>query len=235
MNIGVAEVELLVRVIPLAIGASFTPSLLGLQLLSTSSSKWIRRSIAVATGSGSAFLLACILLTAGFASLPKPAPHSPDIIGGIVWSTATVVLTGIAVWLFIPHPDLAKKAEQGLTSRIAKAKTVTFFAFAFALSIKDITSFAMLVPAIHDVTAADVPWWLQLPTVLLVYIVAMVPVLLPPLWRLFRGEKGNVQLTNLFRFTMDHQFQILGVIAAIFAIYCALIAIGPNQFALINW
>ena len=234
MNIGEDEIALLVRVIPLAIGASFTPSLLGLQLLSTSSSKWIRRSIAVATGSGSAFLLACILLTAGFATLPKPALHSPDIIGGIVWSLAAVVLLGVAIWLFIPHPDLARKAEQGLTKRIAKAKTVTFFAFAFALSIKDITSFAMLVPAIHDVTAARIPWWLQLPTVLLVYILAMVPVLLPPLWRLIRGEKGNVQLTRMFRYTMDHQFQILGVIAAIFALYCALIAIGPNEFALIG-
>ena len=234
MNIGEDEIALLVRVIPLAIGASFTPSLLGLQLLSTSSSKWIRRSIAVATGSGSAFLLACILLTAGFATLPKPALHSPDIIGGIVWSLAAVVLLGVAIWLFLPHPDLARKAEQGLTKRIAKAKTVTFFAFAFALSIKDITSFAMLVPAIHDVTAARIPWWLQLPTILLVYILAMVPVLLPPMWRLIRGEKGNAQLTRMCRYTMDHQFQILGVIAAIFALYCALIAMGPNEFALIG-
>lgn len=235
MNIGVEEVELLVRVIPLAIGASFTPSLLGLQLLSTSSSKWIRRSIAVATGSGSAFLIACVVLAAGFATLPKPSPHSPDIVGGIIWSLAAVVLAGVAIWLFLPHPDLAKKAEQGLTSRIAKAKTVTFFAFAFALSIKDITSFALLVPAIHDVTVSHVPWWLQIPTIALIYILAMVPVLLPPLWRLFRGEKGNSQLAQLFRFTMDHQFKILGIIAALFALYCAIIAIGPKEFALVNW
>ena len=235
MNIGEDEIALLVRVIPLAIGASFTPSLLGLQLLSTSSSQWIRRSLAVALGSGSAFFIALVALTAGFASLPKPALHSPDIIGGIVWSTASVVLLGVTIWLFIPHPDLAKKAEQGLTKRIAKAKTVTFFAFAFALSIKDITSFAMLVPAIHDVTAARIPWWLQLPTILVVYILAMVPVLLPPVWRLIRGEKGNVQLTTMFHYTMDHQFKILGVISAIFSIYCALIAIGPNQFALVSW
>ena len=234
MNIVGVEVETLVRVIPLAIGASFTPSLLGLQLLSTSSDKWIRRSLAVATGSGSAFLIACIALTAGFATLPKPAEHSPDIVGGIIWATAAVVLAGVAVWLFIPHPDLAKKAEQGLTHRITKAKTVTFFAFAFALSIKDITSFALLVPAIHDVTVAQIPWWLQLPTVLLIYILAMVPVLLPPVYRLIRGQKGNAQLNKMFRYTMDHQFIILGVIAALFAIYCAAIAIGPHEFALVG-
>jgi hypothetical protein len=235
MNIVGEEIEVLVRVIPLAIGASFTPSLLGLQLLSTSSDKWIRRSLAVATGSGSAFLIACIALTAGFATLPKPAPHSPDIVGGIIWATASVVLVGVAIWLFLPHPDLAKKAEQGLTHRITKARTVTFFAFAFALSIKDITSFALLVPAIHDVSVAHIPWWIQLPTVLLIYILAMVPVLLPPVYRLIRGEKGNVELHRMFRYTMDHQFIILGVIAAIFAIYCTAIAIGPNEFALVSW
>ncbi|MEY4532389.1 MAG: hypothetical protein RI926_158 [Actinomycetota bacterium] len=234
MNIGVDEVELLVRVIPLAIGASFTPSLLGLQLLTSGSQKWFLRSLAVASGSGLAFLIACVALTAGFATLPKTTPHSPDIIGGYIWSAAALVLAGMAVWLFIPHPDLAKSAEQGLTKRIAKAKPVTFFAFAFALSIKDITSFALLVPAIHDVSVSHVPWWLQLPTILVIYIIAMVPVLLPPVWRLIRGEKGNAQLARLFRFTMDHQFIILGVMASVFAIYCALIAVGPHEFALIG-
>ena len=235
MNIGEDEIALLVRVIPLAIGASFTPSLLGLQLLTSGAQKWFFRSLAVAAGSGSAFLIACVALTAGFATLPKVPPRSPDILGGIIWSLAALVLAGMAVWLFIPHPDLAKKAEQGLTKRIAKAKPITFFAFAFALSIKDITSFALLVPAIHDVSVAHVPWWLQLPTVLAIYIIAMIPVLLPPAWRLIRGDKGNVQLARLFRFTMDHQFTILGCMAVVFALYCALIAIGPNEFALVSW
>lgn len=235
MDIGVDEVELLVRVIPLAIGASFTPSLLGLQLLTSGAPKWFIRSLAVATGSGSAFLIACVALTAGFATLPKSAPSSPDIVGGYIWLTAAVVLTGVTVWLFLPHPGLAQAAERGLTKRIAKAKPMTFFAFAFALSIKDITSFALLVPAIHDVTVSPVPWWFQLPTIVLIYVIAMVPVLLPPVWRLIRGDKGNAQLFRLFRFTMDHQFTILGVISSIFAIYCVLIAIGPHGFDLSIW
>lgn len=231
MAIGSSELALLVEVVPLAIGAAFTPSLFALQILTTSSPKWRSRSLAFLLGSASAFFLACSLLFLGFSQLPHRQDTGPDVISGIFWIAAAAVLAGVAIWLFIPHPSLAANVEKSLVSRIERAHLYTFFGVAFLLSIKDVTSFALIVPALHETAAANVGFIFKAVTVLVVFALALFPVILPPLWRTIRGSGANKQLAVIYRFTMDHQFAIVGVIAVLFCIYCTLMALGPNAFA----
>jgi|GEM_PF-308367 len=232
MAFGASEIDLLVRVIPMGIGAAFTPSLLALQILTASAPRWFARTLAFAVGSASAFLIACAALYFGFAQLPQAKAAEPDPTGGVVWLLAALVLAGLAIWLFLPHRELSSKMEQGLTARIGNAHLITFFSVAFALSIKDITSFALIVPAMHDVAAAEVGWVLKLATVGIIWLLALFPVLLPPAWRLLRGDAAKKDLAVLYRFTMDHQFQILGTLAVIFGLYAGATALGPHGFGL---
>jgi hypothetical protein len=232
MAFGAPEIDLLVRVIPMGIGAAFTPSLLALQILTATAPRWFARTLAFAVGSASAFLIACIALYFGFAQLPQHKAPEPNIVGGYIWLGAALLLATLAFWLFIPHRDLSAKMEAGLASRIGNAHLITFFSVAFALSIKDITSFALIVPAMHDVAAADVDWLLKLGTVGIIWLLALFPVLLPPAWRLLRGDAAKKDLGVLYRFTMDHQFQILGTLAVIFGLYAAATAFGPHGFGL---
>ncbi len=232
MALGSGELGLLTEVVPLAIGAAFTPSLFALQILTTSSPQWRSRSLAFLLGSASAFLLACALLFAGFSQLPHHKETGPDVLSGVIWLIAAVVLAGVAVWLFWPHRALADRVEKGLVARIDRARLFTFFGVAFALSIKDITSFALIVPALHETAAAQVGFFFKLGTVLLVFALALFPVILPPLWRTIRGKQATNELAVIYRFTMDHQFTIVGVIATLFTVYCVLMALGPNSFAI---
>lgn len=226
--------ELIWRIAPLGIGAALTPSLLCLQILMASNSPWKARSLAVFAGAASAFAIACTALLLGFTSLPKPHGGS-DPIGGALWLGVGIILAGISIYLFVPHPELRVKVEQSLTLRMGKAKTLTFFALAFALSIKDVSSFALLIPAIHDISSAGIePFW-QLIAVGVLYFLALSPVIVPPLWRLIRGEKATVSLGHLYRFTMDHQFEILATLFAIFAVYCAVIGVGASKLGWAPW
>ena len=231
---GKDEIELLLRVIPLAIGAAFTPSLFGLQLVAAASPKWVTRTLGAATGAGLAFAIACTVLLLGFATLPVAgSDRSP--LDGALWLVVGIILGASATWLFMPHPGLAKASEQRLTAGLNKAGPWTFFGVAFALSIKDVTSFALLVPALHDIARADVGWWFKIPTAIIVYLIALIGIVLPPMWRLIRGERAEVSLNKLFRFTMDHQFKILGVVAVCFAIYCVIIATGADKLGWTSW
>ena len=220
------EVELLIKVVPLAMGAAFTPSLFALQILTTSSPKWRSRSLAFALGSASAFFLACTVLFLGFMQLPHHKPASPDPVSGVLWSLAAAVLLGVAVWLFWPHGQLTKTVEEKLTGRVEKANIWTFFGVAFALSIKDITSFALIVPALHETVEANVNLLFQLATALFVFALALFPVILPPLWRTLMPHNATRDLAVIYRFTMDNQFRIVGVIATLFCIYCVVMAIA---------
>lgn len=219
------EVELLIRVVPLAMGAAFTPSLFALQIITTSSPKWRSRSLAFALGSASAFFLACSLMFFGFTRLPHHKTSTPDPIGGILWLAAAAALLGVALWLFMPHGQLTTTVEEKLTARIDRANIWTFFGVAFALSIKDITSFALIVPALHETAASNVNLFFQLLTALFVFALALIPVILPPLWRTLMPRNATRDLAVIYRFTMDNQFRIVGVIAGLFCVYCLVMGI----------
>lgn len=227
--------ELIWRIAPLGLGAALTPSLLCLQILMSSGTPWKARSFAVFAGAASAFFLACTALLLGFTSLPKPHPGSSDPLGGALWLGVGVILAGIAAYLFVPHPELRSTVEASFTRRLVKAKTLTFFAIAFALSIKDVSSFALLLPAIRDISSAgiDVIW--QILVMVVLYFLALSPVIVPPLWRMIRGEKAAVSLGRLYRFTMDHQFEILATVFAIFALYCIIVGVGSSKLGWAPW
>lgn len=227
--------ETLWRIIPLGIGAAFTPSLLGLQILATRGDRWIVRTLMVILGSGLAFGIACSVLYFGFAQLPTDPPRGPRILQGILLLLAAGVLVATTVWLFRPHPDLAKKSGDVLTRRLDKTHFVTFFSVAFVLSIKDITSFALLVPGLHDIATTDIHRLDKAILVGILFGLALSPTLLPPLWRAIRKQHAARLLNRVYDFTMRHQFQIVGVIAIVFAVYCLVMALGKSGLAVAPW
>lgn len=223
--------ELLVRVIPLGIGAALTPSLLGLQLLTTSGNPWRARSIAVAAGAAVAFGIACGALVFGFAQLPN-RPEQANAVAGLVRLLAAAALAIVAVVLFRPHPRLQEEMDRSLTDHAAHAKTPVFFTLAFMLSIKDVSSFVLLVPATHEIAASGEPRVVEFGVLLVVYALALSPVLVPPAYRLIRGDRANASMGRLYRFVMDHQLRIGGSVAAVFALYLLLSGLGPEGLGL---
>lgn len=218
------------QIIPLGIGAALTPSLLALQILTTGTSPWRAKAVAVVLGTSTAFGIAMIALLVGFAQLPTRDPGR-DVTAGIVWCLAGLAMTVIAAWLFWPHPHLAERLEASIAQRVTRASVRTFFVLAFALSVKDVSSFVLLVPAIHDVAVAPLAWPEQALGVLLVLVLALSPVLVPPVVRLVGGRRADRGLDDVYRFTMTHQLQIGAVVAAVFAVYLLAIGTGPNGLA----
>lgn len=221
---------LLLQIIPLGVGAALTPSLLALQILTTGTSPWRAKAVAVVLGTSSAFGFAMIALLVGFAQLPTRAPGR-DVTTGMVWCLAGVVMIVVAVWLFWPHPHLAERLEASIAKRVERASVRTFFVLAFALSVKDLSSFVLLIPAIHDVSVAPVGLPERALAALLVFVLALSPVLLPPVVRLVGGRRTDRVLDDVYRFTMTHQLQIGAAVAAVFAVYLLVVGTGPNGLA----
>ena len=213
--------ETLLYVIPLGIGAAFTPSLLALQILVTGQDAWARRAIAVASGSALAFGIFGLLIILGFKQLPTPDASGTDLVGGIIRLAAAVVLALSAIYLFTPHPVLQKDVEARIQGYVQRSGVVMIFMIAFLLSIKDMSSFVMLVPALHEIAIA--PNVIEGAIALVVlYVLALSPVLIPIAIRVFFDKKSMDPMAKVYRFTMDHQFQIVGVVATLLAIYLAI-------------
>lgn len=219
--------DLLARVVPLGIGAAFTPSLVALQILIVSGEPWRRRALAVALGSGLAFGIVGLLVFLGFAQLPvrSAAPSTPDVVGGLIRLGAAAVLAGASVYLFWPHPSLQKRVEAGIKARAARASVTVFFMMAFLLSIKDISSFVMLIPALHDIAVSPVSLLARIIALVVLYALALFGVLAPPAARLILGHRADGAMQGIYRFTMDNQFRIVGVVALVMMIYLVITGI----------
>ncbi|MCF8540337.1 MAG: GAP family protein [Aurantimicrobium sp.] len=227
--------ETFLRIIPLGIGAAMTPSLLGLQVLATVGPSWGRRSLMVIAGSALAFGIACAALFLGFAQLPHRDDTGPNLVQGILYLLASAVLVCVVVWLFRPHAALAERSEIGFRRRLSNAHAVTFFSIAFVLSIKDLSSFALLVPGLHDIATSNISIFAQILCVVLMFALALSPTLVPALWRLLRGPRAEASLTRLYSWTMRRQFQIIGFMAGVFAVYCLVMGLGNEGIGAAPW
>ena len=227
--------ETLWRITPLGLGAALTPSLLTLQIVASRGAHWIWRTSMVILGTALAFGGACTIFYLGFAQLPDDPPNGPRIVQGILLLAATVVLAGVAIWLFRPHPELVIKSEAAISRRLDKVHLVTIFSIAFVLSVKDITSFALLVPGLHDIATAGIATYEEVALVIFMFVLALLPVLLPPAWRAIRGKQAARMLDRLYDFTMRQQFRIVGILAVVFAIYCLVMSFGKTGLGVAPW
>ncbi len=212
--------QTLLYVIPLGIGAAFTPSLLALSILVTGQEQWRKRATALAAGCALAFGLFGVLIIFGFRKLPLPEVDGSDWFGALVRLLVAAVLAVSAVYLFVPHPRVQQRVEARIQSYVQNSSLMMMFAIAFLLSIKDVSSFVMLVPALHDIAVCPNVFEAGLALVVL-YSLALSPVLVPIAVRLFFDKGSQDPMQKLYRFTMDHQFQIVGFVAVILSAYLA--------------
>jgi hypothetical protein len=210
--------DLLLSVIPLGIGAAFTPSLFAVQLLVVDNDPWKLRALSAFLGAASAFGIAVTVLLLGFAQL-QPSTNSHDVLDGLLRIIAAVALGVFAIYFFIPHPGLEKRVAADIEKRVAKSIPIEFFGITFLFSIKDFSSFVLIVPAMHDIGVADISWLLKLGVTALVFTLALSPLLFPPLMRTALGPTGRALLRKIYTFTMNHQFTIMGVIFSLLTVY----------------
>jgi len=206
------------QTILLGIAAAFTPSLLALQILVCSGDPWKRRALAVAIGGSSAFILVGGLLLFGFAQLPT-STGSPSDVAVVLRLTAAAVLVVVGIVLLMPHPGLQARTERDVQGYVARASTWVFLGVAFALSIKDLSSFVVLAPALHDIAVADVSLLVKIGLLVLLYALALSPVLGPLAARLVLGHRADRAFQRIYRFTMDHQLQLIAAMALLIALY----------------
>ena len=216
---------LLATVIPLGLGAAFTPSLLALQVLIVSGDPWARRAMAVALGNALAFGLFGALFLLGFAQARPATGADADLVGILIRAAAGIAMWAFAAWLFVPHPALRDRVESDITAYVRRASSWVFFGIAFLLSIKDVSSFLALLPALHDISVGSVSLPEKAFLLLVLYLLALLPVLLPPALRLGFGHRVDPFFQRVYRFTMDHQFPIVGVMCAIIGTYLVVSAV----------
>ena len=217
-------VRLLAEVIPLGLAAAITPTLLGLQLLVIGEATWLRRAIVVVVANALAFLLVMVIVTAGLAQLPDAGQgHSPGL--DKLRFACGLILLVMSVYFLMPHRDMQAKAKSFVESRVARASSWLFFGLAFYMSISDFSSFLVLLPGLHDVTAARADQWVKAVALVVLFVLSLQATAAPLLLRLFLGPRATPTFTRIYDWVMSNNLRLVGVMLVAIGGYFVLSAL----------
>jgi hypothetical protein len=201
------------------LAAAVRPSLLALQLLIVGQPHWWPRARALAIGAALPLVVFGVLVFLGLNQLPTPQPGELDVLGVSIRTIIGFGFLVAAIWLIRSHPSLEERSAQFMQGKAQHASTRDFFFLGLALNGKSLTSYALLLPALHDITTFEqgVEW--QILALVVLYALALSTLWVPVLLAIFMGKRGGTALVKLSDFVLRHNFTILGVMFLLVGIY----------------
>jgi len=215
--------SLLAIVIPLALGAALTPTIIGVQLVTLSSAvRPMARAWTVAAGCAVVLLAvsALALLVAGISNaLDDPSPA-----GGIVKLVAGLLLAGLGVRALRRRgsAEPTPPPENAGQSRLRRS-----FALGAGLMATNFSSLVLYFPAMHAIGISDASTGARAVAFLLVFSIALSPAWGPPAVVMALGDRARRPLDRLSRVFTSHRRAIAMTLCFGFA--ALLVVVGLNE------
>lgn len=212
-------IPLLATVIPLGLAAAVRPGLLSLQLLIVGQPQWWSRARALALGAALPLLAFGILVFLGLNQLPAPQPGQLDILGVSLRTIIGLAFLVAAIWLFRSHPKLEKRSATFMQQKVQSGSPRDFFLLGLVMNGKSLTSYAILLPALHDVAASKENPVFQGVALALLYTLVFTTLWVPIVLAVVLGRRGSHALSAMSDYVVRHNFTILGVMFLIVGLY----------------
>ena len=218
---------LLASVLPLAIGAAISPTLLALQLMVlTGATKPRARAWALAAGSA--------LTLAGFSVLGLTAlnhlrPHEHghhSLRGAVIMFVAVGLLAALAVRSLLKRPTPAEQQTSRTAGRLQDAPTVGFVAVGALGMVVNFSTLVLYLPALHEITRSSVGLVGRSTAFAVLFLVTLLPVLAPVGLVTILGTRADPVLGATHAFVTRHTRQIGIVIEVVFALYLVAKGVG---------
>lgn len=212
--------QLLTKVLPLALGAAVSPTVLTIQVLILAMpSKPVRRAWAFTLGC----LAVVIVLTVVGSKLMTTGAHpdGPDPVGATIKAVAALLLGVLAI--------RAVRGRGGITPKRMKKLNTTptwgFLTVGVAIMALNFSSIILYIPALHEIAKdPDDPTAQAVATGILM-LCTMAPALLPALAVTVLGSRAQPTLDRLNHVVTRYSKQINTTICVVFAAYLAIAAV----------
>lgn len=219
------SVSLILAILPLALGAAMSPTLLVLQLaILTGPDHPLRRAWALAIGR----MLSLAIITLGGTSLLARLPDfNTGALKGSPYAAAILIAAGavllaLAAWHW--HKGAKPDKKPGMTSRLLKTPAPALFLFAAAWMFVNASTLALYIPALHAITRSTANIVGKGTALLILYLLTSAVVLVPPLLVTVFGDSIRPRLSQLQQWLERHSHTISLVVLGVFGV--ALLALG---------
>jgi hypothetical protein len=210
--------RLLGIVVPLALGAAVSPTVLALQLL-TLSRKTAPVARAWAIAGGCAFVLAGLSVLALALARSTGGAKSPSEAGAIVKLVAAMLLVVLAVRQ-LRAPPAAPKPEHAGPHPLRRA-----FALGIGLMLTNFSSIVLFFPAMHEIGISHAGLGAQIVAFALLYAITLLPAYGPPLFVTLLGPRATPVLERLNGLFAAHRRGIGSGLCLAFAVFLTIAAV----------
>jgi len=215
-------VTLLIAVLPLALGAAVSPTLLMVEIFALSSSITpVKKGWLVVLGAASmllGFLALGVIVGVG---IPHRAPHH-GIDAAI--STVAAVLLGLLVSRQFRNRN-RESSKPTFAQRLDQATGRAFFMSGVLVMLVNFSTLILFFPAIRLITKSNVPLGDGVLAIVFLFVVTLIPVWLPAAVATVLGHRAKSGLEALNRFVSKRSFDITVAIEVVFIAYFVVKAI----------
>lgn len=217
---------LLLTVLPFALGAAVSPTLLTLELLiltgrtNRKSRAWMFVIGASATILVFGIVAATLLRNVGDATASPPDPWSIGIKGVIA-----AVLLGLGIRQLRPGKTAGEKHHGKTAQRMQTAKAPFFLVVGVVGMLVNFSTLVLYLPAIHLIVHSDDPVSTKWAAGLMLWGITILPIVVPVLAVSIVGQRSDPLLARLNSWTTGHSRQINAGLCFLFAALLAYSAV----------
>lgn len=217
--------ELVAKVLPLAIGAAISPTILIVVLLVLGSPSHPRiRGVAYSAGAITVLLVLAVISLTVLQRRVTGHQASDPIYGWIdIGFGVLMAIIGVRALRTAPHPQLAPTGGADQPAHVGR-----FYAIGLAMMLTNFSTLVLFVPAMKDVAVASVGTGAKAVAVVLVLAVASVLAWAPVLLDVVAPKAASRILNSLNAFMTRHQQAVTVTVCFVFSV--VLIAKGARAF-----
>ncbi len=214
---------LLASVLPLAVGAAISPTLLALQLLVlTGETRPVARAWALCAGAA-LVLAAFSVLGLTVLNHLHPGRHGhTSLRDAVILFAAAGLMALLAVRSLHKRPTPAEQQTSRTAGRLQHANTTWFVGVGAIGMLVNFSTLVLFLPALHEITRSSVGDAGRAVALAMLYLVTLLPVLAPVTVVSLLGPRAQPALRATHSFVSDHARQIGTVIEVVFAVYLTL-------------
>ncbi len=217
---------LLASVLPLAIGAAISPTLLALQLLVlTGKTKPLARAWALVAGSA-LVLGAFSILGLTVLNHLHPDHHHGSVRDAVLMLVAAALLAALAVRPLVHRPTSGEQQTSRTAGRLSTAATPWFVGAGAIGMVVNFSTLVLFLAALHEITRSSVSLVGRGMAFALLFIITLLPVLVPVVLVMALGQRAQPPLEEVRRLVTRHARQIGIVIEVVFAVYLVVKGFG---------
>jgi len=216
--------QLFGEVLPLAVGATISPTLLATQVLILSMKDRPRaKAWAFTAGAAAALAVFAVVVAALLARAPAAMPEASESKHGVLYVALHLVcgllLLALGARSLRPRPTPGERHASRISTMLTTAPPRAYLAVGVVGLLVDVSSLVLFVPAMHDIlrsTESDAAKWAAF---VFLFLMVLMPLIVPLLLVTALGAKADGVLASINGFVPRHSHTINAAVCFLLAAY----------------